>query len=370
MSRRPPAPLRLRRAPHVVCYWAGTRLVHHNFATGTGVAGGPRATELLHIFDEWRSIEEVAERLPQWDVRTLRRAVADLTRSGLLTRSDRKPPSSEQRLDDWRGWNPAAGFFHQTTKNVDYRLPTGPHAPDASTPAPAAPAFKHVSSSTVIQLPAERRNGELPDILTARRTWRTFSKAPLARQDLATLMGLTWRVQQWVPTVQGGRVALRTSPSGGACHPLEASRGGPSRPGCGTWSVSLFPRAPHPVADAGRRHGTRRRAISGRPVVVPGGRGPRLYQRGVRTQAAAIHLRARLPVHPRGGRTLLPDVLPGRDVVATGTVLHDGVSRLDWWRRRSASTASVSRCSMSPGVEGVPREPAERLRLPGIISFD
>jgi SagB-type dehydrogenase family enzyme len=39
--------------------------------------------------------------------------------------------------------------------------------------------------------------------------------------DLATLLGLTWGVQRWVNFPGIGRVALKTSPSAGARHPIE-----------------------------------------------------------------------------------------------------------------------------------------------------
>ena len=59
-------------------------------------------------------------------------------------------------------------------------------------------------------------------MLLERRTWRHFSRRALDLGSLATLLGLTWGVQQW-STVRGqGRVSLKTSPSGGARHPIEA----------------------------------------------------------------------------------------------------------------------------------------------------
>jgi SagB-type dehydrogenase family enzyme len=222
VKRQREAPLRLRRSSNIVCYWAQNRLVHHNFATGAGLVAGPRAVEVLDVFGDWRSVEEAAAHLPHWNRRTLQRAVADLTRSGLLHRADRRPPDTEPRLEEWAGWNPAAGFFHQATKNVDYRLPVKPGRGRAGPAAPPPPPFKHVPSSTVIHLPAERQNGELPQVLGARRTWRRFGRGAIDVQDVATMMGLTWRVRHWVPNVQGGLSALRTSPSGGACQPLEA----------------------------------------------------------------------------------------------------------------------------------------------------
>jgi SagB-type dehydrogenase family enzyme len=59
-------------------------------------------------------------------------------------------------------------------------------------------------------------------MLRARRTWRRFSNTPMARAKLATLLQLTWGVQQHILIPGQGRFVLKTSPSGGARHPLEA----------------------------------------------------------------------------------------------------------------------------------------------------
>jgi SagB-type dehydrogenase family enzyme len=58
--------------------------------------------------------------------------------------------------------------------------------------------------------------------LVERRTWRTFGRARTTTVDLATLLRHTFGVQRWGIVDGLGRVALKTSPSGGACHPIEA----------------------------------------------------------------------------------------------------------------------------------------------------
>ena len=44
----------------------------------------------------------------------------------------------------------------------------------------------------------------------------------MTRQHVADLLGMTFGVQHWGKTHGQGRVVLKTSPSGGACHPIEA----------------------------------------------------------------------------------------------------------------------------------------------------
>jgi SagB-type dehydrogenase family enzyme len=81
---------------------------------------------------------------------------------------------------------------------------------------------KHYRRAAQIVLPAPRMEGEFTRVLTARRTWRRFAAGKLALAELATLLGLTWGVREWVAVPPLGRFAVKTSPSGGALHPIEA----------------------------------------------------------------------------------------------------------------------------------------------------
>ena len=86
---------------------------------------------------------------------------------------------------------------------------------------PTPPPYKRTSGKGV-RLPAVSRDGEFRDVLLARRTWRGFGRQPLSLEQLATLLDLTFGVQLEGETVDGSRVCFKTSPSGGACHPIEA----------------------------------------------------------------------------------------------------------------------------------------------------
>jgi SagB-type dehydrogenase family enzyme len=84
------------------------------------------------------------------------------------------------------------------------------------------PAVKRYPRARQIFLPPPECDGEFPRVLLARRSWRRFARRPIALDTLATLLGLSFGVQWWVDLRGVGRVALKTSPSGGARHPIEA----------------------------------------------------------------------------------------------------------------------------------------------------
>ncbi|HXV59989.1 MAG TPA: SagB/ThcOx family dehydrogenase [Vicinamibacteria bacterium] len=215
---------RYRRSPHIVSYWSREGLVFHNYATGARVTATPLATRLLDAFDEWREPETLFETIPEFSRSSLREAVRKLARRTLLQRSDRPADAAERTMDPWEPWNPAAGFFHFTTKDLPYDR--GEAEADAflsrrlAQGRPPEAVKGYAGPVTLLTKPSAP--GSFSDVLAARRTWRRFSRSALSLPALSTLLGLTFGIQGWVDLGELGRAPLKTSPSGGARHPIEA----------------------------------------------------------------------------------------------------------------------------------------------------
>lgn len=221
---RRPKKLAFRRSPFLICHWNDGRLVFENFATGARVSAAPITCEVLDFFDRWRPAEALFAHLRQYTPASLRKAVFDLTKHSLLQRSDHKPPPTEQAMQTWAAWNPAAGFLHFSTKDVPYWTDLEAIARSLRQLAKKQPVpvpIKRYPGARRVRLPAPKKGGEFARVLLARRTWRRFSPHPLELSALATLLGLTWGVQRWDHVPGLGRFALKTSPSGGALHPIE-----------------------------------------------------------------------------------------------------------------------------------------------------
>jgi len=214
-----------RRSPSLVSYWNDAELIFENYATGKGAIAAPIAGEVLNFFSRWRSAEALFRHLPQYSPSSLRAAIRELARHSLLQRSDRKPQASEQLMSAWKDWNPAAGFFHFSGRDLPFEadLVRMGRYMEGLTHEKAMPVpVKHYSRAAQTRLPPPRVEGEFARVLTARRTWRRFAAGKLALAELATLLGLTWGVREWVAVPRLGRFAVKTSPSGGALHPIEA----------------------------------------------------------------------------------------------------------------------------------------------------
>jgi SagB-type dehydrogenase family enzyme len=125
-------------------------------------------------------------------------------------------------MDALEAWNPAVGFFHQTTKDVPFVSPARARAYARLNP-PAEPMpgiVKRYQRSPRVPLPAPAANPRFTDVLLARRTSRRYSSVPVTIGELASILGYAAGIQQWASTPSGD-VALKTSPSGGARHSIE-----------------------------------------------------------------------------------------------------------------------------------------------------
>lgn len=193
-----------------------------NCATGLRTSAPPLAVELLHALDGWRSLADLARVMPAGGA-ALRRALATLERRTLIEARGRER-EAERLLDTWDGWSPAAALLHFSTKDAPYlEHGEGERAlARARTPPPPPAGSRMACEARFEPLPPARRDGEFPAVLLARRTYRRFARAPLRRDDLSTLLFLTFGVQGWMNTGASGLAPLKTSPSGGARHAIEA----------------------------------------------------------------------------------------------------------------------------------------------------
>jgi SagB-type dehydrogenase family enzyme len=213
--------VRYRRSANLVAYWDLGCLLVRNFATGAELFVSAEHVAVLNSCSRWRTASDVVIRS------RLRRAVVrqstkDLVAAGFLLRSDRAASVAERRMRRWAAWNPAAGFFHAASRDQPFRSLT-----DAQTelqmragrrPWPG-PVYKPPGAARV-KLPRPRAAAPVLLPLLQRRSWRQFKDGVLRGTLLSDLLWLTGGIQKWVRT-SVGTFALKTSPSGGALHPVE-----------------------------------------------------------------------------------------------------------------------------------------------------
>lgn len=207
--------------------WLRVELARDSFEVSNDLAG----TRLLVTAEDaivlaslhsWQTAADLARRVPSRCADELIALLETFHRLHLVEAPGDPGEPLADALDAWGRWHPAASSFHLQTRNVPYVDRERAHeilerqAEEASPPSP----LKRVSGVPVI-LPPFDRNAGFPEVLLNRRSWRHFGPDPLSLQGVATLAGLTFAVQQWAE-INGQQVALKTSPSGGACHGIEA----------------------------------------------------------------------------------------------------------------------------------------------------
>ena len=196
----------------------------HNYAVRRTLPAHGLVIDVLRQFDGWRRLEQYLDTVPAAARDSVRRLVRELHRQRLLWRRDEPLSNEELAMEAWDQWNPSAGFFHSATKDatvIDMDTLLGQLAEQAET-WPMPPALKVYPEARRVRLPTPQTRGAFPRVLRARRTWRQFAEAPLDLGSLSTMLHLTSGVQQWATAEGEGRIALKTSPSGGARHPIEA----------------------------------------------------------------------------------------------------------------------------------------------------
>ena len=185
--------VRYRRSPCVVATWISDRLVFENYATHKRVAAAPITCQVLDYFTEWKGTAELSHAFPRYSQKSLVSAVRELARVTLLQRSDRPGHAIEQRIDEWKLWNPVAGYFHFVTKDDIYD-DTGWDAEAAyfrelDNRSPMPDSVKHYPGAPLLPMVTPSRDCEFTQVLLSRRTWRRFSVDPISYEDLSTLSG-------------------------------------------------------------------------------------------------------------------------------------------------------------------------------------
>lgn len=152
------------------------------------------------------------------------RIVDDMVRDGFLDRADRPAAATESAWAGWEGWAPAAAYFHSVSRTMipAHHDSEGHRGHQVMTTRSFPATLKRYPEGASIDLPVAPLKSGLGDVLRDRRTWRAFGARGVSLRHFATLLGSTFGVQRWLEAGNDQWVALKSSPSGGARHSIEA----------------------------------------------------------------------------------------------------------------------------------------------------
>ncbi len=184
--------IRWRRARCLFLYWRDGRLFLHNFAKRLTVSGKPITCEVLDFFGEWRTHREAIAHFAEYKPSSVRSAVFDLEKHGLLLPKNSPEVMRDMRIaKEWSAWLPE-GSFHFSTKDAAYvdRSNWSLDRLKAVMPKTPQPKFvKTVKGAEKVLLPARTSvDSEFTRVLMARKTHRRFSKQKLPLETLSQLL--------------------------------------------------------------------------------------------------------------------------------------------------------------------------------------
>lgn len=199
-----------------------------NLSSGVGIVGPASVVRILDLFDRPRTAREAASLLPREERAEILQGIAALRRHGFLI-AETAVRKSVSRAAAWKG-NIASAQYHAACRDLPYlREPAEieRYVRSHILSRPKPPRFKRHARATRLPLPvgAGLPSGEtaaLVGVLRRRRTVREFLRRPVPLADLARLLRTTFGVTGTYETDLLGPVAIKTSPSAGARHPVEA----------------------------------------------------------------------------------------------------------------------------------------------------
>lgn len=218
--------MKLKSASCQIAYWEGGRgrLRIVNYLTGRSFTARPVTLDFIRFFLSPKTIGDALAAFASYSRRSVAECILQLIDAELLLEYGSAAWKRDHLVESsWKPWLPE-GAFHFMTKDASY---VGPDwtveerrrlLPRTQPP----PQFKTAPDGEVIDLPSqETARDTFFETLHARRTHRRFTRGALSLANVSRLLQTTWGVQGYFPPCMFGLLPYKTSPSGGARHPIE-----------------------------------------------------------------------------------------------------------------------------------------------------
>lgn len=229
--------MRVKVSENVVFYWKDGKLVCDDFVAHGQVALSSAAEPLLRWFATWKDLDSLqALADSSGSVSNVTQLAEQLLDRGILVAEDSPRHRDEERLRSWDAWRQSAKYFHfslRTLSDTEFlgKQEDRERLEQKGELEPPPPVYKEYRGAPKILLPAPLRRGHgngdhgregLLDVLLRRRTCRSFeSKEAITKDELSTLLYYAFGVTKRVKSFGRSEALLKTSPSGGARHPIE-----------------------------------------------------------------------------------------------------------------------------------------------------
>ena len=216
--------MKLESASCQIAYWEGGKLRIANYLTRRTFATNPVTLDLIRFFSTPNTIQKALVEFGSYSRESVAASILKLIEAQLLLEHGSADWERDKQVESsWGPWLPEGGF-HFMTKDAPFVGVDWPmeEKMKALPTTRAPPQFKRIAAAAPIRLPApEIQQDTFFETLHARRTHREFAKAAVSLESVSNLLQTTWGVQGYVQTNVFGKLPYKTSPSGGARHPVE-----------------------------------------------------------------------------------------------------------------------------------------------------
>src|SRR5262249_16086364 len=171
--------VQVKRSDCLVFFFENGDLHCKNYLTGQEFEASPTLVPILAELGRWCSFRDVERSLPQYSAASIRRALRQLIRHTAVVIRGGDQSKRESSLARCQTWGVEAGFFHFATKDTHpepINIDESRFNRRLQRLRPQPPSVKRYRSRPKIQLPDPglHLRGQLPEVLLARRTNRSF----------------------------------------------------------------------------------------------------------------------------------------------------------------------------------------------------
>lgn len=213
----------IRRSRSLIAFWEDGSLVVENYLTKKQTTIAPLILQLLQEIDDYQLKPYVLERFQE--IPAANEIIEELLKQNILIIQGSDLDIKERLIEEEWKWKHDARFFHYSIQHVKYEDNYDIQRTSLAQLAreiPPPDAFKDYGRSDVKLLGSfDEPSGELWNVLRSRRTKRSFSQQEISFSDLSNILLWTWGKTHLLTDNEVGPYILRTSPSGGARHPIE-----------------------------------------------------------------------------------------------------------------------------------------------------
>lgn len=213
---------RFRRPNALIAFWDQQDFVFENYLTGKQTRLSPLVAHLLGELSAPRSLSDLQRMFSS--IPCGAELVQSLIDSDILVEEGGSADIDDQLLDKaWR-WGHDARYFHFSTQRVAFQEPDEEKislAELARSDPPPPVSANYAGSKISLPQTWDTHSGGLWEAMRSRRTCRTFAREPIPNSSFATIMQWCWGATHLGHDPVLGPFQLKTSPSGGARHPVE-----------------------------------------------------------------------------------------------------------------------------------------------------